>query len=178
MKTYDDIIEECRQIFEKKTQDYGTSWRVMRLSSLTDQIMIKVRRIQILQTIEDEQQVSDSIESDLFGTINYCIIALIQMRCSSTTPINLPYEEALKLFDAVVSDLKILYSKKNHDYGDSWKFLRQTSIIDLILMKIFRLINIENNQGKLIASENIDTIYEDIINYSIFSLILSSNEES
>ena len=178
MKTYDEVIDECRKIFEKKTQDYGTSWRVMRLSSLTDQLMIKIRRIQILQTIDDEQQVADSIESDLFGAINYSIIALIQMRCGETIPVNLRYEEAMKLFDDVINDLKILYSKKNHDYGDSWKLLRQTSIVDLILMKIFRLINIENNKGKLIASENIDTIYEDIINYSIFAIILGDEENT
>ena len=150
----------------------------MRLSSLTDQLMIKIRRIQILQTIDDEQQVADSIESDLFSAINYSIIALIQMRCGETTPVNLRYEEAMKLFDDVINDLKILYSKKNHDYGDSWKLLRQTSIVDLILMKIFRLINIENNKGKLIASENIDTIYEDIINYSIFAIILGDEENT
>ena len=175
MKTYDEVIDECRSIFEKKVRDYGTSWRVMRLSSLTDQIMIKIRRIQILQTIEDEQQVEDSIESDFFGAINYSIIALIQMRCNASTPVNLSYEEAMKIFDNVIDELKLLYAKKNHDYGDSWKLLRQTSIVDLILMKIFRLINIENNKGKLIASENIDTIYEDIINYSIFAIILNSD---
>ncbi|MDR2402158.1 MAG: DUF1599 domain-containing protein [Cytophagales bacterium] len=176
MKTYEDVIDECRKIFDKKTQDYGTSWRVMRLSSLTDQIMIKVRRIQILQTIEDKQQVADTIESDLFGAINYSIIALIQMRCSNTTPLNLRPEEAMKFFDDVIADLKILYSKKNHDYGNSWEILRQTSIIDLILMKIFRLINIENNKGRLMASENIDTIYEDVINYSIFAIILGEDK--
>lgn len=176
MKTYEDVIEECRLIFEQKNQDYGTSWRVMRLSSLTDQIMIKIRRVQILQTIEDEQQVADSIESDLFGVINYSIIALIQMRCSNTTPINLRREEAMKFFDDVIKDLITLFKKKNHDYGDSWRFLRQTSIVDLILMKVFRLINIESNKGKLVASENIDTIYQDIINYAIFAIILDENE--
>ena len=176
MKTYEDVIEECRLIFESKNQDYGTSWRVMRLSSLTDQIMIKIRRVQILQTIEDEQQVADSIESDLFGVINYSIIALIQLRCFKETPINLRPEEAMKLFDDVITDLITLYKKKNHDYGDSWRLLRQTSIVDLILMKVFRLINIENNKGKLIASESIDTIYQDIINYAIFAIILGPDE--
>ena len=178
MKTYEDILEECKHIFELKNQDYGTSWRVMRLSSLTDQIMIKIRRVQILQTIEDEQQVADSIESDLFGVINYSIIALIQMRCSNNTPINLRSEEAMKLFDDVVADLRNLFKKKNHDYGDSWRFLRQTSIVDLILMKVFRLINIETNKVKLIASENVDTIYQDIINYAIFALILSCENKA
>jgi hypothetical protein len=138
--------------------------------------MIKIRRVQILQTIEDEQQVADSIESDLFGVINYSIIALIQMRCDNNTPVNLRSEEAMKLFDDVIADLTSLYKKKNHDYGESWRFLRQTSIVDLILMKVFRLINIENNKGKLIASENIDTIYQDIINYAIFAIILSDDE--
>lgn len=176
MRTYEDVITECRLIFESKNQDYGTSWRVMRLSSLTDQIMIKIRRVQILQTIEDEQQVADSIESDLFGVINYSIIALIQMRCDNNTPVNLRSEEAMKLFDDVIANLINLYKKKNHDYGESWRFLRQTSIVDLILMKVFRLINIENNKGKLIASENIDTIYQDIINYAIFAIILSDDE--
>ncbi len=178
MKTYEDVIKECKLIFESKNQDYGTSWRVMRLSSLTDQIMIKIRRVQILQTIEDEQQVADSIESDLFGVINYSIIALIQMRCSDNTPINLRKEESIKLFDDVVADLVNLFKKKNHDYGDSWRFLRQTSIVDLILMKVFRLINIETNKGKLIASENVDAIYQDIINYAIFALILSDENKS
>ena len=178
MKTYDEVIEECRNIFEKKTRDYGTSWRVMRLSSLTDQIMIKIRRIQILQTVEDGQQVEDSIESDFYGAINYSIIALIQMQCNASTPMNLRYEEAMRLFDNAINELKLLYKRKNHDYGESWRLLRTTSIVDLILMKIFRLINIETNKGKLIASESIDTIYEDIINYSIFAIILLSDEQS
>ena len=178
MRTYDEIIEECRNIFDKKTRDYGTSWRVMRLSSLTDQIMIKIRRIQVLQTVEDGQQVEDSIESDFFGAINYSIIALIQMQCTASTPMNLRHEEAMRLFDNVINELKLLYKRKNHDYGESWRLLRTTSIVDLILMKIFRLINIETNKGKLIASESIDTIYEDIINYSIFAIILLQDEQS
>ena len=174
MKTYDSIINQCRDIFYKKYDDYGSAWRVMRLSSLTDQIMIKIRRIQVLKNL-DEQKIPDSIEIDLMGVINYSVIALIQMNCNETTPILLTKEEAMRMYDLAIDQTQNLYIRKNHDYGDSWKLLRQSSIIDLILMKVFRLINIEKNSGRILSSDNIDTIYKDIINYSIFYFLLGDN---
>lgn len=174
MKEYNEIIKECQDLFNKKAIDYGTSWRILRLTSLTDQIFIKAKRIRAIQEV-GEQKVSDSINSEFKGIINYCIMSLIQIKLIDNntgdiglTSLNLRYQEETKKTLA-------LFNQKNHDYGEAWRNMRVSSITDIILMKLLRVKQIEDNQGKTIVSEGVDANYRDIINYSIFALILDNN---
>ncbi len=170
---YDKGIAACREIFQRKTHDYGTSWRVLRPKSLTDQIFIKAKRI---KTIEEKgaQQVSDGIGDEFMGIINYGIIALIQLELGEGE--NLSEEKALQLYDKHISETQKLMLAKNHDYGEAWREMRSSSFTDLILMKLMRLKQIEDNNGKTLISEGPDSNYKDIINYSVFALIqLSEN---
>ncbi|MFN8309147.1 MAG: DUF1599 domain-containing protein [Chitinophagales bacterium] len=167
---YDDQIAKCRDIFQKKTHDYGTSWRIMRISSLTDQLFIKAQRI---KTIEQgaQQKVDEGIESEFIGLVNYAIIGLIQLSISDTAQVELDEAYALQLFDEKVAAVKALMMAKNHDYGEAWRDMRSSSFTDLILMKLLRIKQIEDNKGQTLISEGIDAGYSDIINYAIFALI-------
>ena len=167
---FDEQIAICKDVFTKKTKDYGTSWRVMRPKSLTDQLFIKAQRI---KTIEEavEKKVNEGVESEFIGLINYSIIALIQIQLKENTPLELSLDEATALYNKEISAIKELMLAKNHDYGEAWRDMRTSSFTDLILMKLLRIKQIEDNQGKTIISEGIDAGYSDIVNYSIFALI-------
>lgn len=168
---YDNIIKTCRNLFENKLSDYGASWRILRLSSLTDQIFIKANRIRSIQE-SGVSLVDEGILSEFIGMINYGIIALIQIGLSSE-PVDkeLTKERALELYDKYVAQTKSLMERKNHDYSEAWRQMRVSSITDLILMKILRLKQIEDNHGKTLVSEGIEANYADIVNYSVFASI-------
>lgn len=169
---YQAIIDQCKSLFLKKNLDYGTSWRIMRLPSITDQIWIKAARIRNIQETGN-QKVEDTIASEFLGIINYCIIALIQAGLEGKeTSIDLKTNELAQLYEKAVSKNLDLLSQKNHDYSEAWRQMRISSITDIILMKIHRLKQIENNQGKTLVSEGIEANYMDMMNYSVFALIL------
>jgi hypothetical protein len=167
---YDDVVAKCTEIFKKKTIDYGTAWRILRSSSLTDQIFIKANRI---RTIQESKQalVDEGIEPEFIGIINYCIMALIQMNLSEDNRLELPSDEVITMYNLKINEAKSLMEQKNHDYGEAWRDMRVSSLTDLILMKILRVKQIEDNEGKTIISEGIDANYFDMINYSIFAMI-------
>ncbi len=167
---YDAAISQCKDIFLKKMKDYGTAWRNLRPTSLTDQIFIKAQRI---KSIEEKgiQKINDGIKGEYIGIINYCIIGLIQLELENDTRIDLPYNEVASLYEKSINTTKQLMLHKNHDYGEAWRDMRVSSLTDLILMKIFRVKQIEDNKGKTIISEGVDANYMDMINYSVFALI-------
>jgi hypothetical protein len=168
---FDSVIVKCKDLFLAKLNDYGASWRILRLSSLTDQIYIKANRI---RTIEDSgvKMVDEGIETEFIGIVNYSIIALIQIELGISTENNhLESTKASELFDKYVRVAKDLMERKNHDYGESWRYMRVSSMTDLILVKIMRLKEIENHHGKVSVSEGIEANYLDIINYAVFALI-------
>lgn len=169
VEQYTKVISKCRDIFEKKTKDYGTAWRILRPSSLTDQIFIKAQRIRTIQET-GENKVGEGIEDEFIGIINYCAMAVIQLLEGDQLPLELPAEKALELYDKYTTVSKELMEKKNHDYGEAWKDLRVSSLTDLILMKILRVKQIEDNEGQTIISEGIDANYYDMLNYSVFAL--------
>ncbi|GAB4201727.1 MAG: DUF1599 domain-containing protein [Bacteroidia bacterium] len=172
IEKYDKIVELCKDIFVKKMKDYGTSWRYLRPSSLTDQIFIKAKRLQTLDTVK-EQKISDQPEDEWIGIINYSIIALIQIQLQNKKDTNpdLSHEEVIHLYEQQVHTVRELMLKKNHDYGDAWKDMRIGSFIDLVLVKLHRIRQIESNEGKTLISEGVEANYMDIINYGIFALI-------
>jgi len=167
---FDQQIKSCREIFHKKTKDYGTSWRVLRPKSLTDQLFIKAQRIQTLQEAQT-QMVDESIDLEFVALVNYAVIGLIRMQLKDDSRIELGETEAMQLFDKNVAEIKALMLAKNHDYGEAWRDMRVSSFVDLILMKLLRIKQIEDNDGKTIISEGIDAGYRDIVNYAIFALI-------
>lgn len=170
-KQYDEVIERCTDIFSKKTKDYGTAWRILRVSSLTDQIFIKANRIRTIQET-GVNKVGEDIDDEFIGIINYCIMALIQLQLASDTRMELPVDEIVALYEKYAFEAKALMEKKNHDYGEAWRDMRISSLTDLILMKLLRVKQIEDNQGKTIISEGIDANYYDMINYAVFAMIL------
>lgn len=171
---YDEAIAICKDIFLKKMNDYGTAWRNLRPKSLTDQIFIKAQRI---KSIEEKgiQKISDAINGEYIGIINYCVIALIQIELYDDSRIDIPYNEVEGLYNKYIKQTKQLMEDKNHDYGEAWRDMRMSSITDLILMKVFRVKQIEDNDGKTSISEGVDANYMDMINYSVFALIKCKN---
>ena len=168
---YDNVITVCRTLFINKMKDYGSAWRILRLPSLTDQIFIKAQRIRSLQ--ENEIRKVDEGESGEFiGIINYSIMALIQLELGVVDQPDLDTEKATQLYDAKVALTKELMENKNHDYGEAWREMRVSSLTDLILQKLLRVKQIEDNKGKTLVSEGIDANYQDMINYAVFALIL------
>jgi len=167
---YKEVIRACKEVFVKKTKDYGTAWRILRLPSITDQIFIKAQRIRSIQE-KGLQKVDDDIKSEFIGIVNYCIIALIQIELSDNQEENIPTDQLIRLYDESVNDTIKLLEDKNHDYDEAWKEMRVSSITDIILMKIFRVKQIEDNQGKTLISEGVKANYQDMMNYSIFCLI-------
>ncbi|MGQ0828701.1 MAG: DUF1599 domain-containing protein [Bacteroidota bacterium] len=167
---YDSAVTICKDIFIKKMKDYGTAWRILRTSSITDQIFIKAQRI---RNIEDKgtQKISEDIRSEYIGIVNYSIIGLIQLGLRNDDRIELPAEEVSKLFDKYTNEARSLMENKNHDYGEAWRDMRVSSLTDLILMKILRIKQIEDNKGETLISEGIDANFHDMVNYSIFALI-------
>ncbi|MDI9311465.1 MAG: DUF1599 domain-containing protein [Limnohabitans sp.] len=172
---YDAIIAICRDLFTKKMKDYGSAWRILRLPSLTDQIFIKAQRIRSLQENE-VRKVDEGEASEFIGIINYSIMALIQLDKGVVDQPDLGLEAATALYDEKVSITKELMENKNHDYGEAWRDMRVSSLTDLILQKLLRVKQIEDNKGKTIVSEGIDANYQDMINYSVFALILLKKE--
>lgn len=170
LEQYKQIIERCKDIFLAKTADYGTAWRILRLPSLTDQLYIKASRI---RSIEEKgvQKVGDSVENEFIGLVNYSIIALIQLTLSDKDPMELPAEDLRQRYDEEVRITRDLMADKNHDYGEIWRDMRVSSLTDIILMKILRIKQIEDNQGKTLISEGLDANYRDIVNYAVFALI-------
>ncbi len=169
-KQYDAVIEMCRDLFMKKMKDYGSAWRILRLPSLTDQIFIKAQRIRSLQQ-NTQRKVDEGEVSEFIGIINYSLMALIQLEKGVVEQPDLSLEEAVELYDNQVAITKQLMMDKNHDYGEAWRDMRVSSLTDLILQKILRIKQIEDNQGKTLVSEGIDANYQDMINYSVFALI-------
>ena len=168
---YDSIIKICRDLYSKKMTDYGSAWRILRLPSLTDQIFIKAQRIRSLQENE-VRKIDEDETSEFIGIINYSIMALIQLDKGVADQPDLAVDEAIELYDVKVQITKNLMENKNHDYGEAWRDMRVSSLTDLILQKILRVKQIEDNKGKTLVSEGIDANYQDMINYAVFALIL------
>lgn len=173
---YDAIVSRCRTLFIDKMADYGSAWRILRIPSLTDQIFIKAQRIRQLQENTDRRIEEDEIP-EFIGIINYSVMALIQLDKGVADQPDLGVKEATKLYDEYISGTKSLMEDKNHDYGEAWRDMRISSLTDLILQKLLRVKQIENNQGKTLVSEGIDANYQDMINYAIFALILIDENE-
>jgi len=174
---YDEAVAGCRNIFIKKVKDYGTSWRILRLESLTDQIFIKAQRIRTIEQ-NGSSKVNEGVEDEFRGIINYAVIALIQIDMQDSDPLNLDEDLALKLYNTKIDGVKKLMLDKNHDYGEAWRDMRVSSFTDLILMKLLRVKQIEENDGKTLISEGVASHYMDMINYSVFALIkLRENEK-
>lgn len=175
VEQYQKATELARDIFIKKTKDYGTAWRILRPSSLTDQLYIKASRIRSIQE-KGQAKVDDPIDLEFVGIINYSIMALIQLEHPDISELEMPVERVDKLYAHYVQVAKDLMISKNHDYGEAWRDMRVSSITDLILMKLLRVKKIENNDGKTIISEGLDANYLDMVNYAVFAMILLSEE--
>lgn len=167
---YDAVIDTCKGLFLKKTRDYGTAWRILRIESITDQIFIKAQRI---RTLEEKKvsKVGEDITGEYIGIVNYCVIAMMQLDSTDETPLDLGVEPVEQMFDAKVKETKDLMFAKNHDYGEAWRDMRISSLTDLILMKLLRVKQIEDNKGQTLASEGVIANYQDMLNYSVFALI-------
>lgn len=172
-------IARCREIYGKKAKDYGTAWRILRLPSLTDQIFIKANRIRSIQE-SGENRVGDDIRGEFVAMVNYAVMALIQGERSKTEgeSLELPLEETMTLYDEQVKRILDLMRDKNHDYGEAWRQMRVSSMVDLILMKLLRIKQIEDNEGKTLVSEGVEGGYMDIVNYSLFCLVRLTEENT
>jgi hypothetical protein len=169
-RQFEQVIEQCRSLFLKKMKDYGTAWRVLRISSITDQIFIKANRIRSIEE-KGTQKIAEDIRSEYIGMVNYSVIGLIQLSLGVAENTDMDPLEVEKLYSKYIYEAKTLMEDKNHDYGEAWRDMRLSSLTDLILMKLLRIKQIEDNKGKTLVSEGIDANYHDIINYSIFALI-------
>jgi len=167
---YSAVVNECRSLFIKKMSDYGSAWRILRLPSLTDQIFIKAQRIRQLQE-NTVRKVDEGEKSEFIGIVNYSVMALIQLEKGIAETPDLSTEEAIALYDVHIQSTKELMENKNHDYGEAWRDMRVSSLTDLILQKLLRVKQIEDNKGKTLVSEGIDANYQDMINYAIFAMI-------
>lgn len=166
---YRKVILNCRSIFEKKGKDYGTAWRILRVSSLTDQLFIKAQRIRTIQET-GENKVGESVEGEFIAIVNYCVMGLVQLDLGTASE-EMSMEEAMRRYDEKTEESFQLMEMKNHDYGEAWRDMRISSLTDLIMMKIMRTKQIEDNQGKTLISEGIDANYLDMLNYAVFALI-------
>lgn len=168
---YKEVISSCKELFEKKTSDYGTaSWRILRLPSVTDLIFIKANRVRSIQE-KGEQKVADDIHGEFMAIINYCLIAMMQLELQEDSRLELPVQEAVTMYTAAAEETLELLTNKNHDYGEAWRDMRVSSITDIILMKLLRIKQIEDNKGKTLVSEGIKANYQDMLNYAVFALI-------
>ncbi len=176
-KQYNELVHMCKDIFHSKMKDYGTSWRIMRPRSVTDQIFIKAQRVQSIE-LKGKQEVEDDIKSEFIGIVNYGVIGLIQLELGPGEPAELSEKKVMELYREKIDEAKNLMMRKNHDYGEAWKEMRISSYTDLILMKIYRTKQIEDNDGQTIMSEGIAANYLDMINYAVFGLIKLVFEKS
>jgi len=167
---YKQVIATCKALFAKKTKDYGTAWRVLRLPSITDQIYIKAQRIRSIQE-KGVQKIQDTAKDEFLGIINYCIMAMIQIQLMGSDKVDMSFEELEGWYDDSVNETFQLLQDKNHDYGEAWREMRVNSITDIILMKLLRVKQIEDNEGKTLVSEGVKANYQDMINYSVFASI-------
>lgn len=167
---YSQVIKACKDIFEKKTKDYGTAWRILRVPSITDQIFIKAQRIRSIQE-KGVQKINEDISGEFIAIINYCIMAIMQVRLMDEKEMDMSYGQLEPMFDNIADETLDLLRNKNHDYGEAWREMRVSSITDIILMKILRTKQIEDNQGKTLISEGVEANYQDMINYAVFALI-------
>ena len=167
---YDRIIAHCQQLFAKKTADYGTAWRIMRPASITDQLYIKAQRI---RTLEEKKvsKVGEGVTDEYIGIVNYCVIGILQLQLGTSANEQLPADAVQQQYDRAVRETKELMFAKNHDYGEAWRDMRLTSLTDLILTKIYRVKQIEDNDGQTLASEGVKANYQDMLNYAVFALI-------
>ena len=172
INAYKHVIGACKEVFTKKTKDYGTAWRILRLPSITDQIFIKAQRIRSIQE-KGEQKIPEDVTSEFVGIINYCVIAILQINLADDPRMEITYEELEPYYDNAVNENLELLQNKNHDYGEAWRDMRVSSITDIILMKLLRVKQIEDNAGITLISEGVKANYQDIINYAVFSLIKS-----
>lgn len=172
IEQYENVIEQCFNLFQKKMKDYGCAWRILRLPSLTDQIFIKAQRLRSIQD-KKTQKVADNPNDEFIGIINYSIMALIQLDLGVAEQPDLDTKEAVKLYKKHSKATQDLMEQKNHDYGEAWRDMRISSLTDLILQKLLRVKQIEDNQGKTLVSEGVDANYQDMINYAVFALILA-----
>jgi hypothetical protein len=170
---YQEIIQYCQDLFTKKNKDYGTSWRILRLPSITDQIFIKAQRIRTIQE-KGTQKIGDDIASEFIGIINYCVMALIQIELQNTDTTNSTDDLTLS-YNKQIKEVENLLFNKNHDYGEAWREMRVSSMTDIILMKLLRIKQIEDNQGFTLVSEGVKSGYQDMINYAVFCLIKSNS---
>jgi hypothetical protein len=171
---YDQVIDVCKSLFEKKMRDYGCAWRVLRPSSITDQIFIKANRIRSIQE-KGTQKVGDDIQDEFIGIINYAVIGLIQLELGYAQSDDMTPETCMNHYNKFVGITKQLMEDKNHDYGEAWRDMRISSLTDLILMKLYRTKQIEDNNGSTLVSEGIDANYMDMLNYAVFAMILIKN---
>lgn len=167
---FDRVMDNCRRLFMGKMRDYGSAWRILRTSSVTDQIFIKASRIRSIQE-KGESRVDEGIQPEFTGIVNYSIMALIQLKLGSAAEALMDPEIVGGLFDSYVKQARDLMNDKNHDYGEAWRQMRISSLTDIILMKLLRIKQIEDNNGLTTISEGLDANYLDIINYSVFALI-------
>ena len=177
LKEYDQAFALCSELFEAKTSDYGTAWRILRPSSLTDQLFIKANRIRTIQET-NESKVDEGIESEFIGIVNYSLMAIIQCGLSNSHAMELPKQEAIDRYRSAFEETRQLMIRKNHDYGEAWRDMRVSSLTDLILMKVLRVKQIEDNNGKTKVSEGVEANYEDMANYALFALVLLARGES
>lgn len=175
-RQYNEQVEICRDLFTKKAQDYGTAWRIMRPSSVTDQIFIKANRIRSIQT-KGENMVGEGIRSELIGIVNYAAMALIQCELGFADSADMSAGEAIRRYSEKIDTAYNLMASKNHDYDEAWRHMRVSSIVDIILMKIYRTKEIESHKGNTIVSEGVEANYLDMINYAVFALILTKDEK-
>jgi hypothetical protein len=167
---YNAVIAECRDLFQKKMRDYGSAWRILRVPSMTDQIFIKAKRIRSIQ-MSGTQKIDEDIRDAFIAIVNYSIMALVQLELGDTEEADLSHEEALKYYDKYSKAAHDLMMAKNHDYGEAWRDMRQCSLVDIILQKLLRIKQIEDNMGKTLVSEGVDGNYYDMVNYAVFALI-------
>lgn len=170
LQEYDEKLTRCKDIFIKKTQDYGTAWRILRPSSLTDQLFIKAKRIRSIEE-NKHHKVNEGVEGEYIALVNYSIMGMIQLELPESEGLELPLKHIEELYDGMASETRSLMIAKNHDYGEAWREMRVSSLTDLILMKLLRIKQIEDNDGETLISEGIKANYQDIINYAIFALI-------
>ena len=175
-RQYDEQANACRDVFYKKAKDYGTSWRILRLSSLADQVFIKAQRIRNIDQLE-VKKVAEEMDSEFIGIVNYSVIALIRTALGEQAEEEIPHEELMRLYNQKMTAAKELMMAKNHDYGEAWRDMLISSFTDLILMRILRIRQIEENKGKTLISEGVDSNLYDIINYAIFALIKISEQK-
>jgi hypothetical protein len=175
LSQYDAVIAECLALFTKKAHDYGTAWRILRVPSLTDQIFIKAQRIRTLQQV-GESKVGEGIRPELVGIINYAAMALVQLELGVVDSPDIAAPEAARLVEERMLHARDLMTRKNHDYGEAWRSMRVSSLVDLILMKLLRIKQIEDNQGATLVSEGIDANFLDIVNYAVFAMIQLDEE--